>query len=66
MVTVSLKLALELINHMLQASSFIFTSNQKEIDEAAEKVHGISSAFLADKPVFADIVEEFWPLFKMM
>ena len=28
----------------------------------AEAVHGISDAFLADKPKFADIVEGFWNL----
>ncbi len=31
----------------------------REIEEGAEAVHGISNAFLADKPRFADIVDEF-------
>ncbi len=30
----------------------------REIDEGAREVHGISNAFLADKPRFADVVEE--------
>jgi len=52
--------ALELINHMPTGKQLhLYIQPEREIDEAAEKVHGISSAFLADKPVFADIVEEF-------
>ena len=52
--------AFELINHMPTGKQLhLYIQPEREIDEAAEKVHGISSAFLADKPVFADIVEEF-------
>src|SRR5690606_5708740 len=36
-----------------------YINPQRDIDEAAQEVHGISSQFLADKPVFADIVDEF-------
>ncbi len=32
---------------------------ERDIDEAAQEVHGISTSFLADKPVFAQIVDEF-------
>lgn len=32
---------------------------ERDIDEAAQEVHGISVSFLADKPVFAQIVDEF-------
>ncbi|MBU2098678.1 MAG: DNA polymerase III subunit epsilon [Gammaproteobacteria bacterium] len=32
---------------------------EREIDEAAQEVHGISLEFLADKPVFALIADEF-------
>ncbi|HBN14161.1 MAG TPA: DNA polymerase III subunit epsilon, partial [Pseudohongiella sp.] len=32
---------------------------EREIDEGAQEVHGISNEFLADKPVFADIADEF-------
>jgi len=31
----------------------------REIDEAAIEVHGITNDFLADKPVFADVVDDF-------
>src|SRR5690606_41214711 len=31
----------------------------REVDEGALAVHGISNEFLADKPVFAEIVDEF-------
>lgn len=31
----------------------------REIDEGAIEVHGITNEFLADKPVFADIVDDF-------
>ncbi len=36
-----------------------YINPEREIDEGAEEVHGISTAFLADKPVFADIVDDF-------
>lgn len=36
-----------------------YINPQRDIDEAAQEVHGISIQFLADKPVFADIVDEF-------
>lgn len=32
---------------------------EREIDEQAIEVHGITAEFLADKPVFSDIVDEF-------
>ena len=52
--------ALELINHMPTGKQLhLYIQPEREIDEAAEKVNGISSAFLADKPIFADIVDEF-------
>jgi len=52
--------ALELINHMPTGKQLhLYIQPEREIDAEAEKVHGISSEFLADKPVFADIVDEF-------
>ena len=36
-----------------------FIDPQRDIDEGAERVHGISRADLDGQPVFADIVEEF-------
>lgn len=36
-----------------------FINPEREIEAGALEVHGITRAFLADKPVFADICEEF-------
>ena len=36
-----------------------YINPEREIDEGAQDVHGISTAFLADKPLFADIVDDF-------
>ena len=36
-----------------------YINPEREIDEGAQEVHGISTAFLADKPVFKDVVEDF-------
>ena len=52
--------ALELINHMPTGKQLhLYIKPEREIEEAAEKVHGISNSFLEDKPVFADIAQEF-------
>ena len=52
--------ALELINHMPTGKQLhLYIKPERDIDEAAERVHGISNAFLEDKPVFADIAQEF-------
>ena len=57
--------ALELINHMPTGNKLhLYIQPERDIDEAAEKVHGISSAFLADKPVFKDIADEFLDFIK--
>ncbi|MBY0544919.1 MAG: DNA polymerase III subunit epsilon, partial [Gammaproteobacteria bacterium] len=32
---------------------------EREIDAGAQRVHGLSNTFLADKPVFADVITEF-------
>ena len=36
-----------------------YINPEREIDEGAVEVHGITTAFLADKPLFADIAEDF-------
>lgn len=52
--------ALELLNHMPTGKKLhLYIRPERDIEEAAEKVHGISNAFLADKPVFAEIADEF-------
>ena len=37
----------------------LYINPEREIDDGAVAVHGITSDFLLDKPVFADIVDEF-------
>jgi DNA polymerase-3 subunit epsilon len=37
-----------------------YINPEREIDAAAQEVHGISLQFLADKPKFADIAEKLW------
>ena len=36
-----------------------YINPEREIDEGAVEVHGITTAFLADKPLFKDVVEDF-------
>jgi DNA polymerase-3 subunit epsilon len=51
---------LELHHHLPTGNKLhIYINPEREIDEGAVKVHGITSDFLADKPVFADIADEF-------
>lgn len=37
-----------------------YINPQREVEEGAIEVHGITNGFLQDKPVFADIAEDFW------
>lgn len=37
----------------------VYINPQREVEEGAFAVHGISNEFLADKPLFADIVDDF-------
>lgn len=37
-----------------------YINPQREVEEGAIEVHGITNEFLADKPVFSAIAEEFW------
>jgi DNA polymerase-3 subunit epsilon len=49
----------EMRNRRLTGNNFhYYLQPDREIDAAAEAVHGISSAFLADKPRFANIMED--------
>ena len=36
----------------------VYINPQREVDEGAFRVHGISTAFLQDKPLFADVVND--------
>ena len=51
---------LELHHHLPTGNKLhIYINPEREIDEGAVRIHGITSDFLADKPVFADIADEF-------
>ena len=50
----------ELINRRLTNNRYhVYLNPDREVDEGAIEVHGITNEMLADKPRFADIVEEF-------
>jgi DNA polymerase III subunit epsilon len=50
----------EMVNRRLTHRHFHkYVNPQRDIDAGAQAVHGISREFLADKPLFADIVDEF-------
>ena len=52
--------AIEIIDRRFTKNDrHIYINPERPIDEGAFKVHGISTQFLSDKPVFADIAEEF-------
>ncbi|MGX2039443.1 DNA polymerase III subunit epsilon [Methylocaldum sp. MU1018] len=49
----------ELINRRLTGNRFhVYLNPERDIDPGAVEVHGLSAEFLADKPRFADIVED--------
>lgn len=51
---------IELVNRKLTGKQYqVFLNPQREVDEGAFRVHGISSEFLKDKPLFKDIVSDF-------
>lgn len=57
--------AVELIDRNLSGKHFHYYFNpQREIDAGAQAVHGISSEFLADKPLFNDQVSAFLAFIK--
>lgn len=50
----------ELFNRQLTGNHFhVYINPEREVDEGALAVHGISNEFLADKPLFSAIVEDF-------
>lgn len=53
----------EVVNRRLTGNSLhLYLNPQREIDEGALAVHGISTEFLADKPTFDRWWMSFWPL----
>jgi len=52
--------AVELFNHVATGKTFhVYINPERDMPPEAEAVHGLSSAFLKDKPVFEAIAEEF-------
>lgn len=51
---------LELVNRRLTGKSFHYYFNpQREVEEEAIAVHGLTNEFLADKPLFASVADDF-------
>lgn len=52
--------AVELINHVPSGQTFhVYINPERDMPKEAEAVHGLSSAFLKDKPVFKSIAKDF-------
>src|SRR6476620_8769055 len=52
--------AVELLNHLPTGRTFhVYINPERDMPAEAEAVHGLSSAFLKDKPVFAAIADDF-------
>jgi DNA polymerase-3 subunit epsilon len=50
----------ELINRQFTGKHFhVYINPQREMEQEVIDVHGLTNEFLADKPLFADIVDEF-------
>ena len=52
--------AVEMVNLSVTGRTLhLYINPERDIDVSAQDIHGLSSEFLADKPVFADILTEF-------
>jgi DNA polymerase-3 subunit epsilon len=52
--------AVELLNHLPTGRTFhVYINPERDMPKEAEAVHGLSSTFLKDKPVFASIAQDF-------
>ncbi len=50
----------ELVNRKLTGKHFhVYLNPQREVDEGAFRVHGISTEFLQDKPLFKNVLPDF-------
>ena len=50
----------ELINHVPTENTFqVYLNPERDMDEGAQRVHGLTNEFLLDKPKFSEIAEEF-------
>lgn len=51
---------LELVNHIPSGKSYhVYINPEREVPEEAFNVHGLSTEFLKDFPVFSDVYEDF-------
>ena len=52
--------ALELIDRVPSGKTYhVYINPEQAVEEGALRVHGLSNAFLADKPLFSEVVEPF-------
>lgn len=52
--------ALELLNHLPTGRTFhVYVNPERDMPKEAQDVHGLSSSFLSDKPVFAAVAQDF-------
>ncbi len=52
--------AVELIDRRLTGNNFqVYINPERSVDPGAYAVHGIGESFLADKPVFAEVMQDF-------
>ena len=50
----------ELINHIPSGKNYhVYINPQRSMPEEAFRVHGLSEEFLADKPLFKDVADDF-------
>ena len=57
--------ALELVDRVLTGRTYhVYINPEQAVDEGAYRVHGLSNEFLADKPLFKDIVVDFMAFIK--
>jgi DNA polymerase-3 subunit epsilon len=55
----------ELLNRIATGNSYhIYLNPQRDMPDEAFRVHGLSREFLSDKPLFADVVDEFLDFIK--
>ena len=55
----------EMVNRRLTGNNFhVYVNPQREIEDEAIGVHGITNEFLHDKPLFKDIADEFFDYIK--
>jgi DNA polymerase-3 subunit epsilon len=51
---------IELLNRIPTGATFhAYINPERDMPASAENVHGLSAAFLADKPLFAEVAEKF-------